>query len=145
MKKYLFIGGKADGHMIEANYDYWRVPYIVRDSEMVFCENDECRPWDRTFDVETYRRIKWESDDRETFQFFALESLPNSEVMSMLLNRYQPKQDIETENKFKKYEIMLERCVEEFEKLLKNPFRFKETIEFIDKIYEFLHFKRNKN
>jgi hypothetical protein len=109
-QKYLFIGGKADGHMIEANYDYWRVPYIVRDSEIVFCENDGCRPCDRTFDVETYRKIKWESGDI-IFQFFALESLSNSEVMSIILNNYKPKQEVRENKLISEMKFLLNECI----------------------------------
>ena len=145
-EKFLFVGGKVDGHMIEVNggYSVWQVPYYKG-----WEPTDNPDPMLATFERETYRKIMWQSGDKSDFQFFALENLSNHEVIQMILNNYQPFHQFEESKKFRRYEIMLERCVKIGEEFLRSPFPSNELMgKLCDLIYDvkkFLFKETNKN
>lgn len=148
-KKFLFVGGKADGHMIEADerYSIWQVPYYTEYNPMALTINDD--PTLMTFERENYRKIMWRSGDKSDFQFFALENLSNHEVMQMILNNYQPFHQFEENKKFKRYEIMLERCVKMLDDFIRSPFPtdklMKNVYDLIYDVRKFLFKESNKN
>jgi hypothetical protein len=134
-EKFLFVGGKADGHMIEVyeGYTVWQVPYRTEYDPTIFSAD----PMLMTFERETYRKIMWESGDNTKFSFFKLENLSAHEVMQMILDNYQPKRQVEDDKKIKRYEIMLERCVKTMEDLLRSP--FPSGLPFTSKFYDLIY------
>jgi len=106
MEKYLFVGGKADGHMImlNRNHHHHQIPYLDAEFSGEYHEHTPVK-------AELYRKIKWESGDREIFEFFALESLSNSEVMSIILNNYKPKQEVRENKLISEMKFLLNECI----------------------------------
>lgn len=145
IKQYLFVGGKADGHMIEVDsrYNHWEIPVIDGGGfETPF--QDGCGEFQVTFEKEIYRKISWRSGDNVDFGFFALDKLGNEEVMRMVLDNYKPKQDIELDKRVKIMKNMLERCVSMFENSLKWIVDLKQAKKMWDLQFELLKFL-NKN
>ena len=71
-EKFLFVGGKADGQILEvpSGYSYYQVPFVGsydRESSDELCA--------ATIEKETYRKMLWKSGDNTTFSIFVFEKL----------------------------------------------------------------------
>ena len=125
MKKYLFIGGKADGHMINVweNYGHWEVPYIEQISDIlteILTEEQVKSRWQASIKKEVYRKIQWRSGDDKFFEFFVLNSIGNDNIMEIVMDNYRPKQDVELDNRIKGMKILLEECSSLLEEALNH-------------------------
>lgn len=143
-EKYLFVGGKADGHMIDvpSHYGHWEVPVI--NDDLLYPVEEGYDIYNVTFKKEIYRKIVWRSGDDVDFKFFALESLSNKKVMGMVLDNYKPKQDVELDNRVKSMRIMLERSSKILESSLQWIYDTKHCRIIWDFILEITRFL-NKN
>lgn len=110
MKKYLFVGGKADGHMIDVkeNYSHWQVPYIEQPFQ---CPYEDVGNYSIPFKVEVYRKVRWESGENQQIEFFALDSMNSHEVTRLFFENYRPKQDVEIDDRIESMKNLLYRCL----------------------------------
>jgi hypothetical protein len=114
MKKYLFVGGKADGHMIDVigGYNHWTVPYIQPFNQFPIFEEEELNKFSTScVENETYRKIQWIGDKNDKLEFFVLDSMNNHDIMRIMLSNYKPKQDVENNILIKSMKNLLEECV----------------------------------
>lgn len=114
MKKYLFVGGKADGHMIDVpkHYGHWNIPYIEGISDILteVITEEQVETTQLSINREVYRKIQWRSGDNKFFEFFVLNSIDNENIMEIVMDNYKPKQDAELDNRIKGMKILLEEC-----------------------------------
>jgi hypothetical protein len=145
-ERFLFVGGKADGQIIEVpdGRSYWEIPVVEEGDWPLTGES-----YHAVFKKKIYRKMFWESDDKNTFSIFVFEKLSNHEVMEMILDNYQPKIEVEGEQKIKRFENMLERCVKTLEEVLRSPFLSNKLMDEIWKLVfdvkKFLFKESDKN
>lgn len=114
MKKYLFIGGKADGKMIEAKNEYWEhwepIPFPIYPKEDDISYRAEIKK-------EIYRKIRWGGGS----EFYALASMGNDDIEKRLLENYNPRKEVELNDYIKKLKIKLSQCLSFIQALIDNP------------------------
>lgn len=141
-EKFLFVGGSADGQVIQGNggHSYWEVPVLEKCGDI---KPDEL--YHSTIRKETYRKIWWGCGDECRFEFFALESLSTHEVISMVLGNYKPTQDIELDERVKSMKFMLERCVSVFENSLRWVYDNKQCLKIWELVCDLRKFLYEKD
>lgn len=146
-EKYLFVGGKADGHMIDVPeyYSHWEVPYLSKPPIVPYDDFDK---YSTPFEKELYRKIQIANGKNKKFGVFVLNSINDEDVIEIIMNNYKPKQDVELDIRIKTMKNFLEDCLslmDQIQNHISNENLSRKIYDISMNIFRFLNIQRYKN